>query len=245
MTEGNILLVTGASSDIGVAYIRDKIDDYAFIWAHYSHGINVINELKEAYGDKIIPIQADFADYDSTSRFISFINNDGRIPTHILHVAAPPAVNKQFHRCEWSDFELMINVSFRSIEMIINAFIPYMVKARNGHILFVLSAYTIGNPPSFQSVYVSIKYALLGLLKCLTSEYAGKGIVVNGISPEMIQTKYLDNVSHLIVEKNATDSPIGRNLQVNDLLSIMELLLSDDNATINGQNVGITSGIRL
>lgn len=47
------------------------------------------------------------------------------------------------------------------------------------------------------------KYALLGLLRTLSVEYEKKGIMINGISPGMMETKFLDGISRLVVEKFA------------------------------------------
>ena len=84
--------------------------------------------------------------------------------------------------------------------MILQAFIPKMSKQNYGKIVFMLSAYLLGIPPKFQSPYITVKYALLGLMRNLASEYAAKGIMVNAVSPDMMETKFLSELPELIKE---------------------------------------------
>ena len=106
----------------------------------------------------------------------------------------------------------------------------------------MLTAYTENTPPKFLSSYVTVKYALLGLVKALAVEYADKGIAVNGVSPEMISTKFLRNMPQWVVEKNAAANPSGRNLAVEDVVPAIKFLLSDEAGQITGQNLVITGG---
>ena len=137
------------------------------------------------------------------------------------------------------EYEAMMQVSFYSIVEILKAFIPAMQKQKYGRILFMLSAYTTIPDPKYAAPYVASKYALLGLKKSVSAEYAAKGITVNGISPQMIETKFLKEVPELIVEQDKSVSPLGR-LQKEDILPTMKLLLSDEATAITYENISIT-----
>ena len=237
MTNNKILLVTGASSDLGSKLIRDTYKNYNKIWAHYNSSVDIVDELKEELGDVICPIQADFSSIESTSRMIEEIKKSGEYPNQIVHFSAPKARNLQFRKTTWNDYQLELDTSLRSITMILQAFLPNMSKDNYGRIVFMLSAYTIGMPPKYQSIYVTTKYALLGLMKSLSVEYADKGITVNAVSPEMIETKFLSDLPDLIVEQNAQNRPSGCNLKVEDVVPTIIDLLKDDSVT--GENIPI------
>lgn len=106
----------------------------------------------------------------------------------------------------------------------------------------MLTSCTENVPPKYLSPYVTVKYALLGLMKSLAAEYAEKGITVNGVSPDMMETRFLSEVSDIIVEKSAMTSPLGRNLTVQDAVPAFEYLLSDAAAAMTGQNLVISGG---
>ena len=89
---------------------------------------------------------------------------------------------------------------------------------------------------------VITKYAMLGAVKALAAEYAEKGITVNGVSPAWVETKYLRNQPDFLIEQNAANSPLGRNLTVDDVIPAIEYLLSDGAACVNGQNLTVSFG---
>ena len=85
----------------------------------------------------------------------------------------------------------------------------------------------------------SLKPAVLILNKFLAAEYIEKGITVNAVSPDMMETGFIDNIPDLIKAQNAESSPIKRNLKVEDVIPTFKYLLSDGADTVYGQNIVI------
>ena len=59
-----ILLILGASSDLGCELIRKEIANFDLIIGHYNHINDALKELKDLYTDKLELMQADFSDID-------------------------------------------------------------------------------------------------------------------------------------------------------------------------------------
>ena len=93
-----------------------------------------------------------------------------------------------------------------------------------------------------RAAYIMAKNAVVGLAKSLAVDYAPNGVTVNCISPSMIETKFLAETSHLIVEQAAQAHPMKRNATVKDVVPAMAFLLSDEAAYITGVNLPITGG---
>ena len=240
-----ILLITGGSSEIALELVRETASNFSRIYLHYRDSDNIFDELKQSYGDIIFPVKADFSNFESTLNLIAKIQDTGCVPNHILHLAAPKARNLQFHKFKWDDYKNELDISLRSILLILEAFMPYMRKQQYGRIIFMLTSYILGGvPPKFQSTYITTKYALYGLMKNLASEYADRGITVNAISPDMIETKFLSNIAPLIISQNAEKNPLGRNIKVSDIVPVLKYLLSEASEAVTGQNIGITGGVR-
>ena len=106
----------------------------------------------------------------------------------------------------------------------------------------MLSSYVLGVPPKALTHYTTIKYALLGLVKSLASEYSDKNIQINAVSPSMIDTKFLDNINEKFVELNAYNHPLKRNATVDDIAPIIKMLISKESDYINGINIPVTGG---
>lgn len=240
---GKVLLMTGASSDIGIELIQKMADNYEIIMAHYNHSAENLLSIKETLGDKLILLQADFSKNEDVEGLISQINASGYCPDHIIHLPAQKIFHRKFNKCGWDEYQSGIDISLRSIVLLLQEYLPAMAKRKYGKVVFMLTSCVLNMPPKYQASYVTVKYAMLGLMKSLSVEYADKGITVNGISPDMIETKFLSEVPELIVQKNAMDSPLGRNLTVQDVVPAFEYLLSDAADTVTGQNLGITGGM--
>ena len=121
-------------------------------------------------------------------------------------------------------------------------FLPKLAKQKGGRVVVMLSSVTLGVPPKALTQYTTVKFALLGLMKALASEYADKKITVNCISPSMIETQFLSLINERIVELSAESHPLKRNATVFDVVPSILMLMSDDAAYINGVNVPITGG---
>lgn len=243
MREHKVLLVTGASSELGRNLIRRISCNYDVIWAHCNQNIEALDELKSEIGDKLVPVKADFSSEKETRIMIEKIVKAEDWPDNIVHLSSPKAEYKQFHKYQWERYEQEINVSFRSITMILEGLLPQMCQNHYGKIVFVLTSLLTVTPPKYQSPYICVKYALLGLMKNIASEYAARGIFVNGVSPNMIETKFLSNIPGIVVEQSALNNPIERNITIDEVLSIIEYLLSEGSGCLTGQNISITGGI--
>ncbi len=244
MKDKKTLLVTGASGDIGSALIRESALGYDRIFALYNHSEDRVKRLQQGTGNRVIPLRADFSDQAMVESCIGEICRSGFMPDHIVHLAAPKVSLRQFAKTGWAEYEAGIQVSIRSIYEILHAFIPNMVKNRYGKIVLMLTSYTLNMPPSCLSSYVTVKYALLGLMKSLSVEYAGKGITVNAVSPGMTETRFLSGLPELIVQQNAADCPVGRNLKEQDVIPAFAYLLSDGADMVTGMNLEVTGGGR-
>ena len=233
------LLVTGASSDTGIALLRKIYPHYGCIFAHYCHMSSDLEKLQVEIGEPLHLLQADFTKEEEIRQMLLAIDEIGCVPNHIVHIPAQKTVNQRFHKTTWQEYNLAMETALASIIMILGKYIPHMSRQKYGKIVFMLTAYTLNIPPKYQTPYVVSKYALLGLMKSLAVEYAEKGIMVNGVSPNMMETKFLDDIPDMVKEQSAAKSPLRRILQVEDVVPTFEYLLSDAADTVTGQNIGI------
>lgn len=237
----NIIFITGASSDIGISLINN-IKEECIIVAHYNKDKSKLSQLQEKTPNKIIPIQADFSSETSIIQMLDKIEDEIGIPSKIIHLAAPKFENIRFRDIKWQNFQHEINVSLGSITLILNRFLPKMAAMKRGRIVTLLSSVVLGVPPKALAQYTTTKYALLGLMKSLASEYADKKITINCISPSMVETKFLSQINDRVVELSAEMHPLKRNAQVSDIIPSLLMLISDDAEYISGINLPITGG---
>ncbi|NQX40290.1 3-oxoacyl-[acyl-carrier protein] reductase [Pedobacter steynii] len=237
----NIIFITGASSDIGIQLIRSLTEECLII-AHYNTSLAPLTEVSKEISNVLIPIQADLASESEVCNLLDYVEENYGVPNKIVHLAAAKFENVRFKDIEWPKFQDEILLSLKSVILILNRFLPKLAKEKRGKVILMLSSVTINVPPKALVQYTTVKYALLGLMKSLASEYADKGININAISPSMIETKFLSLINEKFVEISAASNPMKRNATVNDVIPVMLLLLSDESQYINGINIPITGG---
>lgn len=236
------LLILGSSSDIAIKYLQQYATNYHIIVAHYNNDSTKLQQLNKELERKIELVQADFSDEDKLVKFPIELKEKYSDFTHIIHFSSEKVKNCKYGKSEWNEYNNSINIQVRSIYEVLKVFLPIMSKNKYGKIVFTLSSCVKGVPPKYWGNYVMAKYSLLGLMKLLSSEYANKNININGVSPSMVETDFLENIPSLIVEKNAKLSPLERNAKTDDIVPVIDFLLSEESKYIMGQNILISGG---
>jgi len=237
----NIMFITGASSDIGLDFIKN-IDEECLILAHYNSSNKNLIELSKKINNKLVTLKADLSSENEVLSLLDRIESDYGIPNKIVHLAASKFKYIRFRDVSLNDFQDDFNICVKSLIIILNRFLPKLAKKKRGKVVCMLSSVTLNVPPKSLSHYTTIKYALLGLMKSLASEYSEKNIQINSISPSMIETKFLENINDKFIELNAYNHPLKRNAFVEDITPVIKLLISNESDYINGVNLPIAGG---
>ncbi|MDR7419089.1 MAG: SDR family NAD(P)-dependent oxidoreductase [Armatimonadota bacterium] len=119
--------------------------------------------------------------------------------------------------------------------------VPHMRKRRYGRIVNIASiAGKEGNPHAVP--YSSAKAGLLGLTKALAKEVAREGILVNAVTPAVIETDILRQVSPDHVEYMISKIPMGRVGQPEEVAALVAWLASDECSFSAGAVFDISGG---
>lgn len=233
------LLALGASSDIGSRLIEKIYQDYDCIIAHYYGWNDNLSRIKEKCGDKLRFIEINLSDMNEVHKMIETINNEGITPTHIVHFAMSKIAINKFNKLSLDKMDLDWKICFDSFVTILQEYLPKMAKNKYGRVVFTLSSVTYNEPPKYEAGYVAIKYALLGLMKSLALEYEDKGICINGVSPDMVNTGFISDIPELLVEQYAFTKENKHILTVDEVVPTFASLLSDE-CNKNGENILIS-----
>lgn len=236
------LLVIGASSDMALRLIEESAGEYAHILAHYRRESEGLDRLKAALGDKLELLQADLSHEAEVLALIDAVKALGRMPEHMVFFAANAVTNTHFHKTPVAAFDTALSISLRAAILICQAFLPAMAKQKHGRVVMMLSSVLSGPPLPYSSGYVVEKYALWGLMRALASEYAAKGITVNGVSPTWTDTKFITQLPELVTAKHVSEMPVKRMLRVDEVTPAIRFLLSDAAGAVSGQNLFVSFG---
>lgn len=238
-------LITGASSDVGTLLIDRLLAHGApedMVAAQGCGDLEHLAPLVKKYPGRIKTWDVDLTNEANLATFLDSVEQSVEAITHIVHLPALRLVNVKFKSFDEDRFHLDMKVQIDCAVAMCKRFVPKMARAKYGRVLFMLSSYVLGIPPRNAAAYIIAKEALHGLAKSLAADYAPSGVTVNCVAPTMMETKFLKDTPHLIVQMAAEKNPMGRNATPADVVPAMEFLLGDEAGFITGVVLPITGG---
>lgn len=243
------LLIIGASSDIGCALIGLVGSRYDRCLAHCRSGERRIRDAAAGAGLPVVPLQAssgltiltaDLTSPVETAEMLDEIKTAGYCPDDMVYLPAAPFSYNQFRKLDPARFIEQADVAVMPAVRIFQAILPEMAARRSGHVVTMLSAVTVGKPPKYLADYTAAKYALWGLTRSLAAEYEEKGLKINGVSPEMTDTRYLDGIPEKMKDLAAMQSSRGTLLKPEEVASVIVRLFTVSGADVpNGENLPV------
>lgn len=184
---GNVAIVTGASTGLGVQMARALANQGATIvcMARRQNLIDeVAAELRETYGVDAIGIRCDITDTANVDSAIDQVMEKyGRIDILINNAgtgAVAPAEDITDEQFE-DEFNIDLFGSFKVARAVAK---KAMIPAGYGRIINISSMYgMVGNKVAPASPYHAAKGGLVNLTRALAAEWGVKGITVNCICP--------------------------------------------------------------
>jgi 2-dehydro-3-deoxy-L-rhamnonate dehydrogenase (NAD+) len=158
------------------------------------------------------------------------VNNAG-----IAGVAAPVA---SYPLAEW---RRIMAVNLDGVFLCCQAVLPYMLERGSGRIINIASiSGKEGNPN--MSAYSSSKAAVIGFTKALAKEVATQGILVNCVTPAVIETDILQQLTKEAVSYMVAKIPMGRTGQPSEVAALVAWLASEDCTFSTGAVFDISGG---
>ena len=201
---GNVALVTGCSSGIGLETAVSLAREGHFTYATMRN-MKKSGDLDKIVNDEGLPIkilELDVDDEESVDNALGKIMDEkGRIDTLVNN--AGWGMWGTVEDVSIEEFKQQFETNFFSIIRMIQKIAPVMRKQKSGNIVNVSSvAGRIGFPVT--PAYISSKFALEGLSECLRFELGSFGINVIIIEPGVIKTNFFDSMK--MAKKSDSDS---------------------------------------
>lgn len=241
--DGRIAIVTGAADGIGLA-IAQRL---ALAGAHL-----VIADINpgaaeeaagalNAQGARAIAVGVDVSDEHAVAAMLDTVHRELGPVQILVNNAGITGGAADVQDFEIDAWDRTIAVNLRGVFLTCRAVLPDMLSAGQGRIVNVASiAGKEGNPRL--SAYSASKAAVIGFTKSLAKEVAQKNIIVNAISPAVIQTRILDQVPQATVDYMVSRIPMGRTGKPEEVAALVHWLSGDNCTFTTGQCIDISGG---
>ncbi|UQX89211.1 SDR family oxidoreductase [Jatrophihabitans telluris] len=136
------------------------------------------------------------------------------------------------------DFHRLLMVNVHAPLYLTRAALPYLLASDHARVVFVSSQW--GQVPGGHSYgYMTAKAAQLGLMKTMATEFAGRQILVNAVTPGAVITRM---VPEEYQQAEQAVIPIGRLAEPGEIASVVAFLAGDGASFITGQTIGVNGG---
>ena len=242
-------VVTGGGSGVGEAIALKLADE--------SNLVTILGRRKEPLkivANKHKNINWKVCDI-SKSKEVESCYNDIRTAygnINIVIANAGIADSKPFHKMSVSDITSLMEVNLIGV---FNAFQSAFkdMKADNWGRMIAIASTAGLKGYSYVSAYTASKHAVVGLIKSLAIELAGKGITVNSVCPSYIDTPMTDrtikNITQLTniskeeaVKELVKLNPQKRLIKPMEVAKVVSWICNENSSSINGQNIPIAGG---
>ncbi len=222
--KGRVAVVTGAASGIGRATAKRLGADGAALelWDAAADGLA---ETADSTGGTATVLSV--ADDDAVAAAAAAaVERHGRVDilVNCAGIAGDIAPVAEADPAEW---RRVIEVNLTGTFLCCRGVVPHMVRSGYGRIVNIASvAGKEGNPNAAH--YSASKAGVITFTRALGKEVAGSGVLVNCITPAVIDTAILGQVTEAQVKYMVERIPLGRMGQPEEVAALIAWLSSED-----------------
>jgi 2-dehydro-3-deoxy-L-rhamnonate dehydrogenase (NAD+) len=235
--DGQVAVITGAASGIGLAVAQRLISEGARVSA-WDISEAALNSPQAPFAQKVV---MDQADEGSVARATAqTIQQLGRIDILVVSagITGPNVRLVDYPTDAW---RRVMDVNVNGVFYVNRAVVPHMVAQKYGRIVNVASvAGKDGNPNA--SAYSSSKGAVIAMTKSLGKELATTGVAVNAVTPAAVRTAIFDQMTQAHIDFMLSKIPMGRFGTVEENAALIAWLVSRECSFSTGAVFDISGG---
>jgi 2-dehydro-3-deoxy-L-rhamnonate dehydrogenase (NAD+) len=238
--DGKTALVTGSARGIGAAIATRLADEGAKV-AIADIDIRRATETATSMGENAVAQHLDVTSPESWQSAVEsayskwggldiLVNNAG--------IAGRSAPVWELSVDEWRE---VIDIDLTGVYLGCRTVLPGMIARGYGRIVNIASiAGKEGNPNAVP--YSAAKSGVIGLTKAVAKEVATNGVIVNCITPAVIATEILEQVSEEHINYMTSRIPMGRVGQPEEVAALACFLASDEVTFSTGAVFDLSGG---
>jgi 2-dehydro-3-deoxy-L-rhamnonate dehydrogenase (NAD+) len=235
-------IVTGGARGIGFAIATRLLQSGARVclWDRDAEALKQAQEKLSALGS-VFTQTLDLTDPDAVLAAAAATKAQCGSIELLVNNAGIAGVNGKLWEYTPDQWRAVVDTNLNAVFYVCRAVVPVMLEKQYGRIVNIASiAGKEGNPNA--SHYSAAKAGVIGLTKSLGKELAQNGILVNCITPAVIQTDILKQVAQYHIDYMLSKIPMGRFGKVDEAAALVAWLCSDDCSFTTGGVFDLSGG---
>jgi 3-oxoacyl-[acyl-carrier protein] reductase len=244
--EGKVALVTGASRGIGRACAVSLGAAGATVIVNYLSNENAAAETGravEAAGGRAVLAGFDVSDASAVDQAVKdCARAQGGID--VLVNNAGVAMNTLTLGAQDADFQRALAVNLGGVFNCTKAALRWLIRSKPGGRVVSITSVVGEAGSAGQGPYAAAKAGIIGLTKTWAREYASRGLLVNAVSPGIVETDMLTD--QMSMERRADvlkTIPLGRAGSPEEIASVVAFLCGPGAAYVTGEVIRVNGGL--
>lgn len=238
---GQVALVTGGSSGIGLATARRFIEEGAHVFITGRRQDALDAAVVQLGGDKhVTAIAGDVSKLADIDRLVAAIKGSGKGQLDVIFANAGGGAVAPFATLTEAQFDSEFNINVKGVFFTVQKCLPILKDGAsvvlNSSIAGILGAEGF-------SAYSASKAAVRSLARSMTTELKSRRIRVNSISPGTVETDaWSPAIRQYVTDTMLPTIPLGRFAQADEIATAAVFLASRDSKYITGIDLIVDGG---
>lgn len=238
--DGRVIVVTGASSGIGLATVRRLRAEGARVeaWDVAADGLD-----QYADDDGVATREVDVTDPDAVTAAVEAIGASGTAVHGLANVAGVLlALGVRLADVDLADLRRTFAVNTDGVLLTMQRIVPLLRAAGGGAIVNVASEAAL-HGRSGMGVYGASKAAVVHMTLTAARELGRDGVRVNAVAPGGVRTPMVDVIDPAVMDREVDRLvPLGRMAEPEEVASVIAFLLSDEASYVHGAVLRVDGG---
>lgn len=242
MKNSKVILVSGGSKGLGEAILKHLLENTSHQVVTFSRNETpAIRSFQKKFKARFSYMRADLSDSRATAELSAWIekkfkgidvliNNAGIAREGVLPVFPEQEIDK------------VMAINLTGTIKLTRLMSRLMIKKSEGVIINISSIIGLRGYAGL-SVYSASKAGLIGFTQSLARELGRRNIRVNAIAPGYLETEMSGTLTQGQREQIIRRTPLGRLGKAEDVLPLIDLLISKEAEFITGQTFTVDGGI--